>query len=130
MRPSKKSDGTEVWEYFLLHTDDYLVISPKGKGGRIFHNKMHQKFTLQEESIGPPNIYLGGKIREVTLENGINAWSFSSLQYVQAAVQNIEKYLEEKVKKFPPQAETPLGSNQQSEIDLTPELQPKDTAYY
>ena len=48
-------------------------------------------FTLKKESIGPPNIYLRGKMREVTLENGIKAWSFSSLQYVQSAVQNVEK---------------------------------------
>ena len=29
MTPLKKDDGTDVWEYFLLYTDDYLVISPK-----------------------------------------------------------------------------------------------------
>ena len=32
MRPSKKYDGTDVWEYFLLYTDNCLVISPKGRG--------------------------------------------------------------------------------------------------
>ena len=73
--------------------------------------QIHPKFTLKEESIGPPDIYLGGKMREVILENGIKAWSFSSSQYVQAAVQNVEKYLKEKVKKFPSRAETPLGSD-------------------
>ena len=57
---------------------------------------------LKEESIGPPDIYLGGKLRELTLENGIKAWSFSSSQYVQSAVQNVETYLKEKVKEFPP----------------------------
>ena len=73
MRPSKKDDGTDVWEYFLLYTDNYLVISPKGRGS----NEIHPKFTLKKESIGPPDIYLGGKLREMTLENGIKAWSFS-----------------------------------------------------
>ena len=45
-------------------------------------------------------------------------------------MQNIEKYLKEKVKKFPPRAETPLGSNYRSELDFTPKLQVKDAAYY
>ena len=68
-------------------------------------------------------IYIpGGKMREVTLENGIKVWLFSSLQYVQATVQNIEKYLKEKVKKFPPRAGTPLGSSHRPELDFTPKL--------
>ena len=69
-------------------------------------------------------------MRELTLENGIKAWSFSSSQYVQSAVQNVEANLKEKVKKFPPRAETPLGSNYRPELDFTPELQPEDAAYY
>ena len=73
MRPSKKDDGTDVLEYFLLYTDDCLVISLKGRGERILCNELHPKFTLKEESIGLPDIYLCGKLREVTLENEIKA---------------------------------------------------------
>ena len=76
MRSSKKDDGTDVWEYFLLYTDDCLVISPKGRGGANTLYKIHLKFELKEESIGPSDIYLGGKKREVTLKNRIKAWSF------------------------------------------------------
>ena len=35
MRPLKKNADTNVWEYFLLYTDNCLVISPKGRGGRF-----------------------------------------------------------------------------------------------
>ena len=66
----------------------------------------------------------------MTLENRIKAWSFSSSQYVQSAVQNVEKYLKEKVKKFPPCSETPLGLDYRPEFNFTPELQAKDSAYY
>ena len=69
-------------------------------------------------------------MREVTLENGTKAWLFSSFQYVQTPVQNHEKYLKKKVKKFPPCAVTPIGSNYRPGIDFTPELNPKDAAYY
>ena len=55
---------------------------------------------MKEESIGKPTQYLGGKLREVTLENGASAWSFSSTQYVQAAVNNVEEYLMKKGEKL------------------------------
>ena len=45
-------------------------------------------------------------------------------------LQNVEKYLREKVQKFQPCAKTPLGSNCWPEIDFTPELQPESAAYY
>ena len=35
MRPAKKDGGTDIWEYFLLYTDDCLVISPRGRGRRF-----------------------------------------------------------------------------------------------
>ena len=31
MGPLKKYDGTDVCEYFLLYTDEYFIISPKGR---------------------------------------------------------------------------------------------------
>ena len=46
-------------------------------------------FNLKESSIGPPNQYLGGKLREVELENGQKCWAFGSKQYVEAAVKNV-----------------------------------------
>ena len=52
MRPSKKDDGTDVWEYFLIYTDDCLVINPKDKGEKILCNETHPKFTLKEDSKG------------------------------------------------------------------------------
>lgn len=49
-------------------------------------------FKLKEESIGDPDIYLGGKVRkhEYQTKDGIKkCWSFSSLQYVQNACSNV-----------------------------------------
>ena len=69
-------------------------------------------------------------MREVTLENGIKAWLFSSSQYVQAVVQNVEEYFKEKVEKFPPHAETLLGSDYRPKLYFTPELRAKDATYY
>ena len=39
---------------------------------------------MKPGSVGPPEIYLGGHMRNITLENGAKARCFKSLQYVQS----------------------------------------------
>jgi hypothetical protein len=91
MRPALKPDGSEYYEYVLIYTDDVLVVSTDGE--RILRAGIGKYFELKEESIGPPTIYLGGHLRKVELTNGVKAWAFSSSQYVQEAVRNVEAYL-------------------------------------
>ena len=74
MRPKVKTDGSEYWEYALLYTDDVLVISENGE--KVLRNEVGKYLELKEKSISPSEIYLGGRMREVTLENGVKAWSF------------------------------------------------------
>ena len=45
-------------------------------------------------------------------------------------MQNVEEYLKEKVKKFPPRVEMSLGLKYQPKIDFTLELKVEDAAYY
>ena len=52
----------------------------------------------------------------------MDAWSFSSSQYVKAAVDNVEKYLREKKNsnlnmRFPKPKDTPISNGYQPEID-------------
>ena len=68
-----------------------LVISERAE--KVLRTEIGQHFVLQEESIGKPTNYLGGKQREVTLDNGIMAWAFGSCQYVQAAVRTLKTTL-------------------------------------
>jgi hypothetical protein len=128
MREAKKSNGDEYYEYVLLYVDDCLVISEHGES--VIRNEIGKYFTLKESSIGPPDIYLGGKVRKVNLANGSTAWSFSSSQYVQAAVNNVEEHLKKKMQKIPPKANAPLKTDYRPEIDLSSELEPIDAAYY
>ena len=60
----------------------------------ILRNEIGRYFELKEASIGPPKMYLGAGIRKVKLDNGMEAWAASSSQYVQAAVKNVEEYIE------------------------------------
>jgi len=128
MRPALKSDGSEYWEFVLIYTDDTLVVSENGES--LLRTEIGKYFELKEESIGPPDIYLGGKMRKITLENGAKAWAFSSSQYVQAAVSNVEDYLRERHLQLPTKSNTPLSSNYRPEIDVSPELNEIDAAYY
>jgi hypothetical protein len=127
-RATVRKDGTEVYEYVLLYVDDCLVISDRAES--ILRDEIGKHFKLKEESIGKPSQYLGGKLREVTLENGQNAWAFGSTQYVQAAVKNVEEYLEKRGEKLQARAPTPLSSDFHPEVDVSEELGEADASYY
>ena len=76
MRPAKKSDGSECYDYILLYTDDVMVISDNAE--TVLREGIGRYFELKEKSIGPPKLYLGEYVRKLKLENGAEAWSFSS----------------------------------------------------
>ena len=69
----KKVMGPSVMDYVLLYVDDALVVSENAES--ILRNELGRYFELKEESIGPPDHYLGGKVRKVQLENGVYAWA-------------------------------------------------------
>ena len=126
-RPAIKSDGTEYYEYVLLYTDDTLVISERAEN--VLRSEIGKYFELKEESIGPPKLYLGGHMRKVTLENGVKAWAFSSSQYVQSAVKNVERFITLRGWKLP-RANTPIRTVYRPELDVSPELNKEDSTYY
>ena len=71
MRLSKRSTGEEYYEYVLIYVDDVLVISECAE--KVLRTGIGQHFVLREESIGKPTNYLGRKLREVTVANGVTA---------------------------------------------------------
>jgi hypothetical protein len=127
-RMAKRKNGEEYYEYVLLYTDDCLAISERADS--VLRDEIGKYFELKEESIGKPSQYLGGKLREVELENGTQCWAFGSTQYVNAAVANIETYLKKKGLSLPAKAPTPLSNGYRPEIDVSPELNPEDALYY
>ena len=69
-------------------------------------------------------------MRKVELENGVKAWSFSSSQYVQKAVRNVEVYLNERKEKLAANAGSPITDNYCPKTDETDDLNLVDAAYY
>jgi len=71
-------------------------------------------------------------MRQVTLCNGVKAWSASPSKYVQEAVRNLETYLEKQGKgiKLPKRAMAPWPNDYVSELDDTPELGATMVSHY
>ena len=128
MRPGIKSDGSTYWQYVLLYVDDILSIMEEPE--KFIREELGQRFTVKEKSIGKPSQYLGNKVSEVKLANGTSCLSFSSSQYVQNAVKNVEEYLRKCNEKLPSRVKSPWSSCYRPETDLSPELSPTKAAYY
>ena len=60
----------------------------------------------------------------------MEAWYFSSSQYVQATVKNVESYLATIGKKLPNRADTPMMTLYRPKLDVSPELEAQDATYY
>ena len=128
MRKALKDDGTPYWEYVLLYVDDALCISMNAK--QVLEKEIGKYFVIKPGSVGPPKLYLGNKVSNVTLENNVQAWSFSSSQYVQNAVSNVEKYLHKLGKSLPKRATAPFTIGYRPEIDVSQQLDPPSASYY
>ena len=85
---------------------------------------------IKEESIGAPSLYLGGKLRKVTMQNGQACWAFGLTQYVREAVKNVKEYLGKKGKVLPAKAPTPLSSGYHPEVDTSNELEAEEASYF
>lgn len=129
MHLGMKSDGTTYWQYVLLYTDNILSIMEEPE--KFIRYELGSHFTIKLNSIRPPTQYLGNKVSEVTLENGANkCWSFSSPQYIQNVISNVEEYFKTRGAKLPSRAKSPWPTNYCPEVDTTPELVPTEATYY
>ena len=137
MRKAKRADNTDYWEYVLLYVDDCLAILVNPES--IVRDEIGKYFLMKEASIGEPDVYLGGKVRKVELETGELCWAFSSSQYVQEACRNVRAYLkqrngDDKLQEckyhMPNKAPAPMSNKYRPEIDISPELNATDAAYY
>ena len=124
----KPSDGTEYWEYVLLYVDDALCVSHRPK--EVLEKEIGKYWIMKPNSVGPPKLYLGNKVSQVKLDNGVLAWSFSSSQYVQSAIANVERHLKNKNESLPKKASAPFSTNYRPEIDVSSTLNPTEAAYY
>jgi hypothetical protein len=87
---------------------------------------------MKEGSIQVPTFYVGAKLKNTVLPNGVVAWGMSSSKYVQFAVHNVQDYLvalpcDQKLLK---KASGPFAGGYKPEIDESPELDPTRANFY
>ena len=124
----RPDDGFRYYAYFLLYIDDCLAIHHDPESQL---KNLDKYFPMKPESIGDPDIYLGTKLRKVTLTNGVKAWSSSPSKYIQEAVKNVQDIvLKELGHGLPKRIGGPWPTGYAAELDETPELSPRMANMY
>jgi Reverse transcriptase (RNA-dependent DNA polymerase) len=125
-RPAIKPDGTEYYEYILVYVDDIFAISNNPKQAM---DQIQELFKFKNDEVKTPDMYLGAKL-EKRLINGVVCWTMSSLQYVSAAIDNVEKKLQDQGRKLPTKCGTPMSHKYRPEEDISDELEGTEVTYY
>jgi hypothetical protein len=108
------------YEYILVYVDDILVIS---QAPPPILESIGKVFKFKDGSIRKPTKYLGADVIEYTLLGSTKPkWAFSSTQYVQGVVRNVEIELEKTNYTLVNTATTPTSSSYRPELDVTPVL--------
>jgi hypothetical protein len=126
---TRPDDGVLYWAYIFIYVDDILCVhhdpvSPLAK--------LDEYFKMKEGSIQVPTFYLGAKLNNNVLPNGVVAWGMSSRKYVQSAVHHVKEYLaalpgDQKLMK---KSSGPFTGGYKPELDESPELDPTRANFY
>ena len=119
-RRAATHDGFEHYECVFVYVDDLLILS---KQPMDWIKKLGAIYDLKEDSVGPPDTYVGAQIGKTQLPNGFTAWQLEADKYVKNAIDVVQKLLDEdgdglQIK----QAKTPFPSSYKPELDVTEEL--------
>ncbi|KAL7464783.1 hypothetical protein ACHAXS_005117 [Conticribra weissflogii] len=120
----------KYYSYILIYVDDILCIHDDPDS---IMTQIDKYFPLKPDSVGEPDMYLGAKLKLMQLENSVWAWGLSPSKYVQEAIRNCKKYVEENLPKFyklTQIAPNPFPTDYRLELDVLPKLPPEHASYY
>jgi hypothetical protein len=126
MRPATKVDGKEYYEYILMYVDNILAVSVTPLP---IMEEIQDMVKFKNDKIEEPTNYLGTRLQKKWI-NGVKCWSITSVDYVKAAVENVEEGIKNKRWKLPTKVKTPMVSSYVPELDGTPELEPEELQYF
>lgn len=126
LRPAVKPDGETYYEYTLMYVDDILVIS---FDPMTIMKELQKSVKFKNDKIEPPSNYLGARLQLKTI-NDVECWSITSIDYVKAAVQNVETSLKTKRWRLPGRATTPMINSFVPELDASPELEADNIQFF
>ena len=119
IRENTKPNGERYYEMLLVYVDDVLIISHDTKP---VIEALSAQFRLKEDSLRPPNRYLGAGIKIFTDAHGYECWAMSSDDYVKVSVESVERELATQGKKLRGKANRPYDQKYRPEMDVTTEL--------
>lgn len=118
-RPAEK-DGFEYYEYIFVYVDDLLILS---KEPRQWIDRLKDIYELREDTIKPPDTYLGAMIGKTQLEDGREAWHMAADKYVENSVRVVQELLDSDGEGLTlKSAKVPFPSDYKPELDVTREL--------
>jgi hypothetical protein len=118
---TRPDGGQEYYAYVLLYVDDVLAIHHDGEQALL---EINYYFKMKKGSIGDPDLYLGAKLRQIQLPNGVWTWSASPSKDVQDDVRQSKEYLERNY-----DGRT-MPKGYRPEMDSSEELGPDQASYY
>jgi hypothetical protein len=131
LREVKRPETDELYySYILIYVDDILCIH---HDAMPVLTKLDKYFTLKPTSVGDPSMYLGAKLKQTQMPNGVWCWGMSPSKYIKEAVSNCELHLKTNYGKryaLPSQAANPFAMGYEPELDATPPLDPERASYY
>ena len=126
-----KMMGLSILNTYYYYVDDILCCSKRPMEKMLELNKYFpmKKYEKGKPTIGPPSIYLGGKILEVELPNGVNAWAIISSQYIQECVRNVDEKLKAEGRALQKGTSSPLTPGYHPECNTSPELNEEEARH-
>ena len=122
---TRPDDNVRYYAYILVNVDEILCIH---HDAMLVLDQINKHLPLKPTSVGDPDIYLGAKLRETQLPNGVWAWGLSPSKYVNQAVQNCQTHLTEKLGgtfRIPVKAANPFPEKYCPDMDVTDPLDPE-----
>ncbi len=120
----------QYYAYILCYVDYILCIHHDPMS---VMNEMNGYLPLKPSSVGDPDIYLGAKLKQTRLPNGVMAWGLSPSKYIVQAVKNCQLHLTDKLNgkySIPARANNLFSVDYDPSIDLSNILDPECSSFY
>ncbi len=127
---TRPEDNVHYYTYILFYVDDILCIHHDPMS---VMKEINGYLPLKPSSVGDPDIYLGAKLKETQLPNGVMAWGLSPSKYVVQAVKNCQLHLTEILAgrySIPARVDNPFPVDYDPSTDLSDMLDLDCSSFY